>query len=752
MCSVCMSSVFGGWARFENNRLVFQNAGGFEAVPSLNEDEDPDWAIQPLDYEPSDSLFESKGILLKGDIYEIDSVFVNPLNTSSKVTHDPKMATKNDSPGKLTNQSKNTGEFPDTERLVTINWDHLLVSFEHPDTKNYIASKNISSDELNQAIATNTYLVIGESPKSFMSFGNVATRNWLNDLYIDSNKRFKSNAGVVLQAEGRNIEIKQNSAVTPGITLIPKYIISKSDAMSGITIGTTTLGMPLTVDGDLEVEGSLLANKVPGVKARAESPSTLQFGATTGKLIVEKEFKVEFIPSSILIIGSINSESVVNNRHGKQEIYLDLKYKRNQQYTNVPATWTEISNMRNSTSRKFQGSWSQSSSSLVTQFTTTLPACINTNQTAQTCQESDYGWSSDKKHEVTYRVQLLLNLENGDYRKSGNQNQLLVIGLPGAPLGDLPEAPLELEQVATMGDSIQIGEPAKGNFFTKNSLMFGKNNTNSENSIGFSVLDDTITLTDGSNLGDLRVGKLHVEGDRTKIKVMKSLGRGYPQFKIQAISFGVTTNSTEGSKQDLYTIEHDEGNVLNLGGSGYAQIGSGENKIQIGPNWLALGKIAPMTNRFRVDGDMVFKKSFIGAYGFVRFGKIPISQTSAQKNDPAARIDNATQFKIPNEADYYDLIIMGVRAAEVRKKAMYTYLSIYDQQGNLLGESARSYFSGDSQNDFFTFFNILELKRVPRTVGYLKLYINMPPGFNSGVNKNDRYSQSSFLVIGTPAK
>jgi len=477
---------YAGYTLLDKNRLIFGDGGGFEAYVSPNTDALPVMVIQALPYNEPGEQYRSKGIDfvappgMQSILYEVAT------DTFGDEDACPETNNESGCPRFLVKKGEETGAPIMSQAPIPINLGgdaNFLLDSEHPFWKNeksllnwtgsYVtmgknfdnANKPTPNKEWDKA-----HLIFGDSVMKFIGInievntpaGGTTTAN------INAYKIINVGAGDYEFAKdpvhfgqgnvpiyiGRN-EAGDHAGV-PILTLIPEFY---ADGLAKISINTNRVMKDITVEGDFNVSGQLVSNSEFGIlKYNMENYFTSEdVLAGSTKTLVCEEFEVEFVPHNFMFIGTINGKAPIR-RAPAVDIWLELFFKNS--YGNY--IQEDADSIKAATKRTVEGSISQASLSITTQYVANLKS--NRNE-----YTGDGIWSEKTEWKVCVEAQAT---GTGEFLPEGDQNQILILGLPGGQLdSNIPEPPVP-EGVELIETAEIVSASADKPLLQENAILF----------------------------------------------------------------------------------------------------------------------------------------------------------------------------------------------------------------------------------------------------------------------------------------
>tara|TARA_B100000427_G_scaffold327417_1_gene338112 strand:+ start:5899 stop:8595 length:2697 start_codon:yes stop_codon:yes gene_type:complete len=487
---------YAGYTLLDKNRLIFGDGGGFEAYVSPNTNSNPIMVIRALPYNEPGEQYRSKGIDfvappgMKSILYEVatdtfgdetqcaydsgcprflvgktprsnDVISTNievepiPINLGGDPT-DPKKF--------LLNSENN---FWKNEKSL-LNWTGSYVTMGKNFDDENKPTPNKEWDKVHLIFGDSVMKFIGiniEVPADNTPAGNTTTAN-INAYKIitagSGDYEFVKDPvhfgqGNVPIYIGRNEKDDDGPhAGVPILTLIPEYY---ADGLAKISINTNRVMKDITVEGGFNITGQLVSNSEFGIlKYNMENYFTSEdVLAGSTKTLVCEEFEVEFVPHNFMFVGTINGKANVN-RAPEVTIWLELFFKNS--YGNY--VQEEAEDITAATKRIVEGSFSQSSLSITTQYVANLDSNRNT-------YTEDGIWSEKTEWKVCVEAQAS---GSGAFLPDGDQNQILILGLPGGKLdSNIPEPPVP-EGVELIETAEIVSASADKPLLQENAILF----------------------------------------------------------------------------------------------------------------------------------------------------------------------------------------------------------------------------------------------------------------------------------------
>ncbi len=478
---------YAGYTLLDKNRLIFGDGGGFEAYVSPNTDALPVMVIQALPYNEPGEQYRSKGIDfvappgMQSILYEVA--------TDTFGDEDACPDSGIGCPRFLVKKGDETGAPIMSQAPIPINLGgdaNFLLDSENPFWKNEKSLLNWTGsyvtmgknfDDANKPIPNKewdkAHLIFGDSVMKFIGInievntpaGLTTTAN------INAYKIINAGAGDYEFAKdpvhfgqgnvpiyiGRNAKDGDGPhAGVPILTLIPEFY---ADGLAKISINTNRVMKDITVEGGFNVSGNLVSNSEFGIlEYNMENYFTSEdVLAGSTKTLVCEEFDVEFVSHNFMFVGTINGKANVN-RAPQVDIWLELFFK------NSYGTYVQedADSIKTATKRTVEGSFSQSSLSITTQYVKN----IGSNRHTYT---NDGIWSEKTEWKVCVEAQAS---GSGAFLPDGDQNQILILGLPGGKLdSNIPEPPVP-EGVELIETAEIVSASADKPLLQENAILF----------------------------------------------------------------------------------------------------------------------------------------------------------------------------------------------------------------------------------------------------------------------------------------
>ncbi len=545
---LCVNCIYAGYTTIDEYRLIFGDGGGFEATTTENNSKLIPM-IQALPYNEPGQTYRAKNInfvrpIIEGEtdtalLYEVTSLKYGdkdspciPVDTVDTWLGCPRYLV-----GYLWDEGEG-GKIPDINDTISIKeetdalidkdssfWkdDLGLIGFEHfdsdPKSSLYKAKTDADLDE--------AYLLIGDSAKEFIGIvsGNRAESFEINKYKITEmpgNKAIISREPVHMGLGNNPIYIGNDKETNlPIMTLFPEFTDENSTSAK-ISVNTDRVMRDLTVIGKFKVEGSLASETDFGILHQEANeiheiviPTLLADPPGYEVIPGCKPFTVSYVAHNFLIMGHVSGARPAekSGRVGKVTIWLALKY-----YNDYgEAVYYKESDIRKQTERVMEGSYAQTSVSLATQLVINLEADNSKIE----------GNSASSSIESSWLACLRLSNEHTDddvyYRSEGEQNQIVILGLPGGELSpDVPN-PIPPPEFEAFEDSNLEFVTADRPLFQKNAMIFRPEDSEGSTETilaGISASGDFVIFTDGVSPIPLKAPYIDVDV-LYKISVLK---------------------------------------------------------------------------------------------------------------------------------------------------------------------------------------------------------------------------------------
>ncbi len=542
---LCVNCIYAGYTTIDEYRLIFGDGGGFEATTTENNSKLIPM-IQALPYNEPGQTYRAKNInfvrpIIEGEtdtalLYEVTSLQYGDKD-SPCIAVDTWLGCPRYLVGYLWEAGED-GKIPDINDTISIKeetdalidkdssfWkdDLGLIGFEHfdsdPKSSLYKAKTDADLDE--------AYLLIGNSAKEFIGIvsGNRAESFEINKYKITEmpgNKAIISREPVHMGLGNNPIYIGNDKDTNlPIMTLFPEFTDENSTSAK-ISVNTDRVMRDLTVIGKFKVEGSLASETDFGILHQEANeiheiviPTNLADPPGYEVIPGCKPFTVSYVAHNFLIMGHVSGQRPAeqSGRVGKVTIWLALKY-----YNDYgEAVYYKESDIRKQTERVMEGSYAQTSVSLATQLVINLEADNSKIE----------GNSASSSIESSWLACLRLSNEHTDdnvyYRSEGEQNQIVILGLPGGELSpDVPN-PIPPPEFEAFEDSNLEFVTADRPLFQKNAMIFRpEDSAGSTETIlaGISASGDFVIFTDGVSPIPLKAPYIDVDV-LYKISVLK---------------------------------------------------------------------------------------------------------------------------------------------------------------------------------------------------------------------------------------
>tara|TARA_B100000427_G_scaffold46839_2_gene34889 strand:- start:1682 stop:4276 length:2595 start_codon:yes stop_codon:yes gene_type:complete len=565
--------LFAGYTLLDKNRLIFTDGGGFEAITSSNATTGKtEKVIKALPYNNPGETYRAKGIEFIGPvnstaehksiIYMINSdIFEKPSSPGTRF-----LVNKNGTADSISSDGIPFEVQPDTNasgagKILDVRED-------------FWAAQGISS-LTSSAASDKFHLVIGESAKSFITFGVDTNESRIISYSSVRNGNIQAFSMTPLRLNLSNKPLYVGKQTNPGgnnlkdadvpmLSLIPAYHV---DGLSRIAVNTTRVIEKITIDGNFNVNGSLVTNSEVGVVEQEVASSLPNVSAVQTITMACRSFTVKYVDHNFLFVGSMSGSSesptdTVRKRAPTGVLWMTLDFKSSGSWipfnysiypdgdsTQSPAIYNQFS-IQQQSERKMQGSFDQNSFSLVSQYIQNkLPSNLgyllkgnNTNPPNPVPIED--------QTQVEYQVCLKFAAQrSGSITPFGDQNQILLLGLPAAKLdAAIPEIPPDEEADAFILEETEFTAPDRP-LLEKNAVIL---ETNEGDIAGIGAQGDFLVFTDGQDPAVLRA--TNVVADKTlNIDVFKILNKSINKiFSIQrntnkALSFYIPNQDNPSS-------------------------------------------------------------------------------------------------------------------------------------------------------------------------------------------------------------
>ncbi len=562
---LCVNSIYAGYTTVDEYRLIFGDGGGFEAVTTFNSHTQQLMPmIQTLPYNETGQTYRAKNInflspIIEGEtdtslLYEVSTMaygdednlcvgdttrtlfygcprFLGKLNVATvpaelvntfitfNITNSPP-ATVNVQVRKAADNSQANEYLIDL--LTDSYWSNEVGIMK------FLSFDSIPISSLYQAEQKpdSAYLLIGDSARNFVGIGPGTTNR---EIDINKYKIIESlNNEAILSKEPIHMGLgdkpiyigNDNKTNLPIMTLFPVFSDVNS-TKAKIAINTNRVIRDLTVIGQFKVEGSLTSQGEFGVLYHASDSEHNNISRNTPPqdVITDcQEFDIDYIAHNFLMLGSVSGDNTVGGRIGIVKTWIELFYKND--YGNyVQYEDAEDSTIQQRTERVIEGSNSQNSVSVTTQLVINLEAD----------NSKIYGNSSASKSvQSSWKACLKVQNEHPDpanFRPKGDQNQLIILGLPGGSLDpNIPDPLPETDVEVFEASELEFVTPDRP-LFQKDAMIFRPEDSagSSERMLaGIATAGDYIIFTDGTKPITLKAPVIDVDV-RYKISVLKIL-------------------------------------------------------------------------------------------------------------------------------------------------------------------------------------------------------------------------------------
>jgi len=563
-----VNSIYAGYTTIDEYRLIFGDGGGFEAGTTLNKlTQQYIPMIQTLPYNEVGQTYRAKNINFVSPVIEGETFTSLLYEVTTMEYGDEELLCSNDG---STIGAPDTHYFfgcprflgernddSDDDTIITLNTtsntvdvkvrpsdeddedkkfliDHLLDTYwknEAGITK-FLSFDSTPKASLYKAEQTpdSAYLLIGDSAKDFIGIGPGQ-----NDWEIDINKykiiESLNNEAIIAKEPihmglgDKPIYIGNDSMTNlPIMTLFPVFSDVNS-TKAKISINTNRVIRDLTVIGQFKVEGSLTSQGEFGVLYHVTDSShdNITSSDPPYDIITECQlFDIDYVAHNFLMLGSVsglNEKDEQDSRIGNVTIWLELLYKND--FGNYVKYKEE--DIRTRTERVIEGSMSQDSVSTTTQLVINLEANnskIPGNEEASTSIQSS--WKACLK---VLNVKTPGSWGNPDFQPKGDQNQLIILGLPGGSLDPaIPDPIPDPDFEVFAGSDLEFVSPDRP-LFQKNAMIFRPEDSagSSETMLaGIATAGDYIIFTNGEEPITLKAPVIDVDV-KYEISVLKIL-------------------------------------------------------------------------------------------------------------------------------------------------------------------------------------------------------------------------------------
>ena len=514
--------LFAGFTLLDKNRLIFSDGGGFEAITSTNTDGKTEKIIKALPYNQPGDTYRAKGINFIGPenstnnpdksiIYMISSdIFEKPKDVIAPTRYLVMADEAND------NISSNGIPF-------NVNTDQAATGAgEILDIRDAYWVEEAVGVLSTDADPDNFHLVIGESAKNFITFGVDTSESRIISYNSDRNGDIQTFSMTPLRLNlsdkplyvGRQDDPGGTNANAnydvPMLSLIPAYHL---DGLSRIAVNTTRVIEKITIEGNFKVKGSLVTNGEFGVVEQEVAPSLSTVSAGQTITIACRPFTVKYVDHNFLFMGGMSGSAP--GRAPTGVLWMELFYKSGGSWIpfnyaicsdpDDPGTCANPSNtytIRQQSERKMEGSYAQDSFSMVSQYIQNrMPSHLGYLLQGNNLEPPNPVPIEDQT-QVEYRVCLkFAGQGSGSITPSGDQNQILLMGLPAAKLNAaIPEIPPDEEADEFILEEVEFTAPNKP-MLEKNGIIL---ETDQGDIAGIATIGDFMVFTDGQDPATIR--------------------------------------------------------------------------------------------------------------------------------------------------------------------------------------------------------------------------------------------------------
>ncbi|MBI60350.1 hypothetical protein CL657_03950 [bacterium] len=530
--------LFAGYTLLDKNRLIFTDGGGFEVITSqsmVGQSLFTQKVIRALPYNQPGGTYRAKGIQFIGPansdaehksiIYMINSdIFEQDTSAGTRY-----LVNKDNSDNNISSNG-----IPFDVYSIT---DDASAQGKILDIREaFWATQGISSLTTSEG-ADKFHLVIGESEKSFITFGvdDSESRIISYSSVRNGNTQDFSMTPLRLNLSNKPLyvgkqTISGNGNDVPMLSLIPAYHV---DGLSRIAVNTTRVIEKLTIEGNFNVAGSLVTNAELGVVEQEVDSSLPNVSAGQEITIACRSFIVKYVEHNFLFVGSMSGTAP--GRAPTGVLWMELQYKSGGSW--IPFNYTIGSNTYNSNTirqqseRRMEGSFAQDSFSMVSQYIqNNLPSNLGYLLKGEKTEPPN-PVPIENQTEVEYQVCLkFAGQGSGSITPSGDQNQILLLGLPAAKLdAAIPEIPPDEEADAFILEQTEFVAPDRP-LLEKNGVIL---ETLEGDIAGIATQGDFLVFTDGQDPAILQAPNV-VADETLNIDVFKILNKGINEiFSIQ---------------------------------------------------------------------------------------------------------------------------------------------------------------------------------------------------------------------------